>query len=76
MRLQLDPTNCDGYGICAQLLPEVISRDPWGFPIIGQTDTGTGFERDRRSAEVHAELHHLAHRAVVSCPKFALRLGD
>ena len=33
-RLVLDPTACDGHGVCAELLPEGIALDDWGFPII------------------------------------------
>jgi ferredoxin len=31
-RLVVDPIACDGAGVCAELLPELISLDPWGFP--------------------------------------------
>lgn len=74
MRLQLDPTHCDGAAVCAQILPELIRLDEWGFPIIGTGEDVTGFERDRRTAEVPPELENLAHRAVYSCPRLALRL--
>ena len=33
-RLRLDPTACTGHGLCADLLPERIELDEWGFPII------------------------------------------
>jgi len=33
-RLIVDPIACDGAGVCAELLPEMITLDPWGFPII------------------------------------------
>jgi ferredoxin len=60
MRLVLDPTVCDGHGLCAQLFPEGIALDDWGFPLI--------------HGEVRAD--HLAHarRAVSACPVLALRL--
>lgn len=74
MRLQLNPTHCDGVGVCAQLLPELITLDEWGFPVIGNGDEPTGFERDRRTVEVPPHLEALAHRAVYSCPRLALRL--
>ena len=32
--LVVDPIACDGHGVCAELLPERIRLDPWGFPII------------------------------------------
>jgi ferredoxin len=59
-RLVLDPTACDGHGICAQLFPEGIALDDWGFPLI--------------RGEVPEE--HLVHarRAQAACPALALRL--
>lgn len=78
MRLILDPTNCDGLGVCAQILPELVHLDEWGFPVLSEPDrtAATGFEFDRRSVEVPAALEHLAHRAAYSCPRLALRLDD
>jgi ferredoxin len=60
-RLIVDPVACDGAGVCAELLPEMISTDPWGFPII---DGG----------EVPRGLVDLARRTVASCPRLALTL--
>ncbi|MGH3274512.1 MAG: ferredoxin [Streptosporangiaceae bacterium] len=60
LRLRLDPTACDGRGLCADLLPERISRDEWGFPII-TGDIPPGFAAHAR-------------RAVRACPVLALRL--
>ena len=34
MRLRVDPIACTGHGICAELLPEVIRLDDWGYPIL------------------------------------------
>jgi ferredoxin len=60
-RLVVDPIACDGAGVCAELLPELITVDPWGFPII---DGG----------EVPPGLVDLARRATASCPRLALAL--
>ena len=60
-RLVVDPIACDGAGVCAELFPEMISVDPWGYPII-----------DGR--EIPPELVDLARRATVSCPRLALPL--
>ena len=60
-RLVVDPVACDGAGVCAELLPEIISLDPWGFPIVGP-------------GEVPPSLVDLARRATVSCPRLALHL--
>ena len=59
--LSVDPILCDGHGACAELLPELIGLDEWGFPILG------------RSA-VPPALAGEAKRAVAACPVLALRL--
>jgi ferredoxin len=35
VELAIDRTRCDGHGMCAELLPELIRLDDWGYPIIG-----------------------------------------
>ena len=62
-RLRVNPIACKAHGVCAELLPELIRLDPWGYPII---DAGP----------VPAELLPLARRAVAACPTLALILGD
>ncbi len=59
--LVVDPIACDGHGVCAELLPEVIGLDPWGFPIVAP-------------GEVPADLVDLARRAAKDCPRLALAL--
>ena len=59
--LRLDPIACDGHGICAELLPERITLDDWGFPILDPAPVGE-------------ELLAHAQRAVSNCPVLALRL--
>ncbi len=61
--LMVDPIACDGHGVCAELLPELIRLDPWGYPII-------------ESGGVPAPLVDHAQRAVVSCPRLALHLVE
>lgn len=61
MRLRVNPIACDGHGLCAELLPEVIRLDDWGYPIIEQAD-------------VPVDLLDLANRAVNCCPTVALVL--
>ncbi len=63
--LHIDRTRCDGHGACAELLPELLDLDDWGFPIVR-----TG----RRSASIPPGLEPLARRAVKACPLMALRL--
>lgn len=61
MRLEIDWTRCDGHGLCAELLPERIDVDEWGYPIL-------------HSADVRPEARAAARRAVAACPALALRL--
>ena len=60
-RLRVNPIACDGHGLCAELLPELIRLDDWGYPIIEQAD-------------VPVDLLDLAYRAVNACPTLALLL--
>jgi ferredoxin len=60
-QLTVNPVACAGHGICIELLPELISADPWGFPLISP-------------GQVPDELLGLAQRAVNSCPTLALLL--
>ena len=60
-RLVVDWTRCDGHGLCGELLPEIVSFDDWGFPMVGRDP-------------VPAHLGPLAERAVRECPVLALRL--
>jgi len=60
-RLHLDPIICDGRGVCAELFPERVALDDWGYPIVDDTPIGPDL------------LHH-ARRAVTACPVLALRL--
>ena len=61
-RLRVDWTKCDGHGLCAELLPEQISLDDWGFPVL----------RDRGALPEGSEGQ--AARAVRACPVLALVL--
>ena len=60
-RLRVDPIACDGRRLCAEILPELITLDDWGFPII-------------RDDDVPDHLIAEAREAVRLCPKLALRL--
>jgi ferredoxin len=62
-RLAVNPIACKAHGVCMELLPELISPDPWGYPVIAPDP-------------VPDELLALARRAVVSCPTLALLLTD
>jgi ferredoxin len=59
--LHVDMIACDGYGICAELVPDWIHLDDWGYPVI-------------RPGAVPRELMTQARWAVANCPVLALRL--
>jgi len=61
VRLVVDWQRCAGHGDCAELLPELVARDDWGYPVIAPQAIPTG-------------LHRLAVRARSACPTLALSL--
>ena len=34
MRLRVNPIGCVGHGLCAELVPELVVLDEWGYPIV------------------------------------------
>jgi ferredoxin len=66
-RLHVDWTRCDGHGSCAELLPDVLSVDDFGFPVARSRERDPAIP----SRQVPAARH-----AVRSCPVMALRLYD
>ena len=62
MELVIDRIACDGFGLCAELLPELLELDDWGYPIV-------------KSAAVPDALLDHAKRAVVLCPVLAIKLA-
>jgi ferredoxin len=60
-QLQINPIECSGHGACAELLPEMISLDEWGYPLLDPRPVPPALERQAR-------------RAVNGCPVLALRL--
>jgi ferredoxin len=60
-QIEVDPITCEAHGLCAELLPERIGLDEWGYPLIDP-------------APIPASLEGVARRAVSSCPTLALKL--
>jgi ferredoxin len=60
-KLRVNPIRCTGHGLCAELVPERISLDEWGFPVLSDEPVSRG-------------LRPLARRAVTDCPVLALML--
>jgi ferredoxin len=63
VRLRVDPIACEAHGLCAELFPERIRLDDWGYPIIDP-------------APIEGELVEHARRAVAACPRVALILEE
>ena len=61
VRLRVDFIACDGRGLCAAALPELITLDDWGFPIVSGRPVPPRMLAD-------------ACETVRACPKLALRL--
>ena len=61
--MRVNPIACEGQGLCAELLPERITLDDWGYPIVDPAQLTPGLER-------HAK------RAVAACPRVALLLAQ
>lgn len=58
--LRVDPIACRAHGLCAELLPEIVELDEWGYPIV--------------RAAVPPSLRREARAAVAACPALALKL--
>lgn len=61
-RLRVNPIACEAHGLCAEIFPERVTLDDWGYPII-----------DPRPIPRDLEVH--ARRAVDACPTLALLLA-
>lgn len=61
LHLAVDRIKCDGSGLCAELLPELIRLDDWGYPILAP-------------GPVPEHLRPLAERVVEECPVLAIAL--
>ena len=59
--LRVNPILCDAHGHCAELLPELIELDEWGYPIVADEPVPPDLEKEARMA-------------VSICPRLALLL--
>jgi ferredoxin len=63
-KLRVNPLLCTGFGYCAEIVPELISLDDWGYPIVDSSP----IEADR--------LMQHARRAIAACPRLALMIEE
>lgn len=61
--MRVNPIRCEGVGICAHLAAELITLDPWGFPLLP-------------SGPLTPEQAQQARKAVRGCPRRALLLDE
>jgi ferredoxin len=57
--VRINPVACEAHGMCAELLPERITLDEWGYPLLDDTP-------------LHGSQVEHAIRAARACPTFAL----
>ena len=62
MKLHLDSTLCQAYGLCQEQAPEQIELDEWGYARVVTVEVRPGAEWAARAA-------------VEACPNRALRLA-
>ena len=56
-RLRVNPIACTAHGICAELLPELIELDPWGYPILlSPTIPGSVMDHAKRAVDARPTL--------------------
>jgi ferredoxin len=59
--LRVNPILCDAHGHCAELLPDLITLDEWGYPILADGPIPPDLAKDARGA-------------VSLCPRLALAI--
>lgn len=62
MKLRVDPTSCQAYGLCQEKAPDLIELDEWGYASVARPDVPAGSEDAARAA-------------VEICPNLAVRLA-
>jgi ferredoxin len=59
--LAVDPIRCHAHGLCAELLPELVRLDEWGYPSVDDPAVSPALRSEARAA-------------VAACPTLALKL--
>lgn len=60
-RIRVNAIGCVAHGLCAEIVPELIELDEWGYPMIDGGPIPAGLEAHAR-------------RAADACPTLALLL--
>jgi ferredoxin len=61
MKVTVDPIRCRAHELCADLLPELVRLDEWGYPVVTPGPVPAGLAAEARGA-------------AAACPALALRL--
>ncbi|MFJ9631001.1 ferredoxin [Streptomyces sp. NPDC091280] len=59
--IDIDWTACQGHGLCAELLPDHITLDEWGYPLVN-------------GGPIPPRTRKRARKAALDCPVLALKL--
>jgi ferredoxin len=59
--LSVNPITCHAHGLCAEMLPEAVELDEWGYPLLPD-------------GPLPAHLRTQARKAAAACPTLALKL--
>jgi ferredoxin len=63
VRIRVNPIACVAHGVCAELLPEWVELDEWGYPLLD-------------GEPLPAQLVMHARRAAAACPARAVVLSE
>jgi ferredoxin len=64
-KLHIDWVACDGRALCTELLPKLLTRDEWGYPLAPDHGSNITLPRSMEGA---------AREAVALCPQKALSI--
>ena len=73
-RLRVDPIACTGHGLCAELFPERVRLDDWGYPIVDgepvpRSSSRTRAARRRPARRSHSRSRHAVRGSLTRPPR-------
>jgi ferredoxin len=51
LKVRVNPIQCVAHGLCAELLPERITLDEWGYPILDGSALSAELVKNARRAD-------------------------